>query len=100
MAPANYVSGKRFAIMLNPLSLLSVPYILENRFLVPTMAALEWDGSFRKYGLAGTKDLRFHFMSFQNVDLSRGRFHAIDKLFSEVADNSLRFASEASLIAN
>lgn len=63
---------------------------------LPTMAALEWDDSFRKYGLAGMKDLRFHSTSFQNVDLSRGQFHIIDKLFSEVADNSLRFASEES----
>lgn len=38
------------AIMFNLLSLVSVPYILENRFLVPTVApsiaGLEWDCSF------------------------------------------------------
>jgi len=101
MAPANYVRGKQSPIMLNPLSLLSVPYILENRFLVPTSDDTARMGRLVvKIWTHGTKDLRFHSTFSKRRYLSRGRFRVIDKLFSGVADNSSQFASEESSLAD
>lgn len=97
--------GSGPAIMLDLLSLVFVPYILENRFSVPTVASSiarrEWDCSFVSEiwdhtgrGIHASLDAGG---SFWVVDLSRGRLGAVDKLFfAELADKSLRLASKAS----
>lgn len=96
--------GSGPAIMLHLLSLVSVPYILENRFPVPvvapSIAGVKWDCSFVSeiwdHAGRGTHAPLDVDGSLWVVDLSRGRLGAADKLFlAELADKSLRLALKA-----
>lgn len=77
MVPANYVRGKRSPIMLNPLSLLSVPYILQNRFLVPTLRRQRQNRTTRFENM-DSRDERFTF-SFYVLSVRRFEPRAISR---------------------